>query len=92
MRAAKEAAEVSIRAFEEAISGAGAVGKVIKEIAEIPAKTSQEVIISKAGKASAKEKGEDEKAQKKIESRLEFLARTYAANKARRAEKEDEEE
>ena len=61
-----------------------------KGAAETPAKTSQEVMMSRAGKASAKEKREDEKARKDIESRLEFLARMYADNKAKQAGKEDE--
>jgi hypothetical protein len=53
-----------------------------KEAAETPAKTSQEVMTSRAEKASAKETRGNEKAQKEIESRLEFLARMYATNKA----------
>jgi len=90
-------AEVSIRAFEEAISRVGTAGKVTreaaKEVAEASAKTPQEeVIISETGKTGAKEKREDEGVQKKIEGRLEFLARMYAANKSKRAEEEDEEE
>ncbi|MFC1916959.1 hypothetical protein ACFLX1_02390, partial [Chloroflexota bacterium] len=89
-----EAAEVSIRAFEEAISGARAMGEVPKEadkeIGETLTETSQEVITSKPRKASAKEKREDEEDPKKIESRLEFLAKMYASSKTERAEKEEE--
>ena len=61
-----------------------------KGAAEAPAKTSQEVITGKARKTKASR--EEEKVEKEIESRLEFLARMYAANKTKRAEEESEEE
>ncbi|MBA7692626.1 hypothetical protein ES703_101193 [subsurface metagenome] len=63
-------------AVEAAISRPEEAGKLAEEVVEAAVSRAEE-----AGK----------KAGRKIETRLEFLARMYAANKAKQTEEEDEE-
>jgi hypothetical protein len=83
----KEAAEASIKAFEEAIGNG-------EETAEKPAgkKTKEEPSAKKAG-PEADDEGPDEEVPEadmkgKIESRLDFLAKMYEARKAEQEEED----
>jgi len=86
-KSARRAAKASMRVFEKAIGGAGKVSKRIeKEAPEVPLKVFEEAL--NKPEADAKEGEELKEAKKDVQSRLEFLARMYTANK----DKGDEDE
>ena len=86
----RQTADAPTRTSQEGDSKARETGKASKEASEALARTFGEVI-SVAG-ANAKEPKETKEVQRRIETRLESLARMYASNKARQAEEENEEE
>ena len=91
-RLARETAESSIMAFENAIGRGEDNAELPDETEGTPEKTPDETIIETVSTTQAKTKGENEAADTRdqIESRLEFLARMYEARKARSTEEEAE--
>ena len=87
---AKQAADESIKISQEGDSRTEEAGEAVEEKAEVLTSTFGEVI-NVAGD-NAKRKKETREVQKRIEARLESLARMFASNKTGQAEEEDEEE
>ena len=96
-KVARETAEASLRAFEEAIGKVEAIGDEAEEATEAIGKPDVEVAETSArasdeaeGKAKEKRKAGEIKGKRKIEARLESLAKMYETKKAKQDEEETE--
>jgi len=79
--------------FEKAISGAGKVSKISKEEIEAAVELSPETLeeaLSKTETGGERKTG-PKQSRREVQSRLDFLARMYAASKTEPAEEEAEE-
>jgi len=92
-KSAKKAAKASMTVFEKAISGGEKVSKISKEEIEEAVEVVPEMLEEALSKTETgrETKTGPKQSRREIQSRLDFLARMYAASKTEPAEAEAEE-